>query len=740
MPFTLPVSFFSQDSATTTDYTVTYSIAPDVGTFSSTSSLSQDGTKSISADGITFTSNNSNIVADCAKIQLDTDRDEYRDVTVTLTITDGIKTKTVTKVLTGISAFSVSNLNQTIFTNEDVNPTVTTMVVTDASDVSATGDVTATITNSDPSAATLSSSAGTYNSTTGVYTITDSIANVNTALAALSVALTANFNGNFTLTTAFNDTGSVHTASGLIDITVISINDAPAIASLSDKQYDIYSLASLNFADAVTVTDADNDTLSATLTLSDTSIGSLSFPNGTYNAVTGVWTYSNPPSNLQTILRGATFIPAGSQLGRGNIAFSITDGVASAATGTVNLRPTDEIRASLASAFTVSANMNKVSNMTSSVSIQSTIGASMLAAAIIESIVPATTTISTTVTGISNMPSTVNATTTVGLLLNSTSNLPSGVASTLGVGASIATDSSIDVAASFVNVAETKVLTASAVKTGTFSNSFGTSSTASSATASSTQNIDRTNFDTFFSGTTTSGSNTTGFKVTRAGVEHTLATTITGGTTSPEFAISHNGEVVAVPKTEGFNIYQWNGSAYALHQTFSVPSSAFQKSCMSGDGLVIYFAAIGTSTIALGLDGLQQMRRATTSNNFAVGFAGVNVAHCNTSPMTNTDGTVVAVGWNHNTGTSGTRLKVYRFSGGGAGIGAGTLTEEKTVDDSSKLLTATDISPDGNNVLATGGLLRYDTSSTTWTQTNIVGNVCVGDNLLPTGTTIIKIT
>ena len=78
MPFTLPVAFFSQDSSNTINYTVTYSIAPDVGTFSSTSSLSQDGTKSISADGITFTSNNSNIVADCAKIQLDTDLDEYR--------------------------------------------------------------------------------------------------------------------------------------------------------------------------------------------------------------------------------------------------------------------------------------------------------------------------------------------------------------------------------------------------------------------------------------------------------------------------------------------------------------------------------------------------------------------------------------------------------------------------------------------------------------------------------------
>ena len=584
MPFTLPVSFFNQDSSTTTDYTVTYSIAPDVGTFSSTSSLSQDGTKSISADGITFTSNNSNIVADCAKIQLDTDKDEYRDVTVTLTITDGIKTKTVTKVLLGLSAFSVSNLNQTIFTNEDVNPTITTMVVTDGSDVSSTGDVTVTITNSDPSAATLSSSAGTYNSTSGVYTLTDSIANVNTALAALSVALTANFNGSFTLTTAFNDTGNVHTASGLINLNVISINDAPAIGGLSDKQYDVYGLATLNFADGITVTDADNDTLTATLTLSDTDLGSLSFPNGTYNAVTGVWTYVNPPSNLQSILRNATFTPAGSQIGRGNIAFSITDGVASAATGTVNLRPSDDVRSSLASAFTVSANMNKINNMTSSVSLQSTIGADMLAAIIIESIIPSTSNISTTVTGISNMPSIVPATTTIGLLLNSSSNMPSSIASSLTVtGNSMSTDSTIDVVGGFaVNVAETKLLHVLqedpftiSVKEGSFSNSFGTSSTTTNVVTSgnfSFTTTDMTNFTIF-----RSGSN----KVTRDGTEHTLVATGNSVIGSVN-AMSHDGNVVLTSNTSvsdglGSIVFRWNGSSW--FSKFLYDTWTFKWSC-----------------------------------------------------------------------------------------------------------------------------------------------------------------
>ena len=324
MPFTLPVAFFSQDSSTTTNYTVTYSIAPDVGTFSSTSSLSQDGTKSISADGITFTSNNSNIVADCAKIQLDTDRDEYRDVTVTLTITDGIKSKTVSKVLTGISAFSVSNLNQTIFTNEDVSPTITTMVITDGSDTSATGDVTVTITNNNTTDATLSSSAGTYNSTTGVYTLTDSIANVNTALAALAVNLTANFSGDISLTTAFNDTGSVHTASGLINITVVSVNDAPTWSNVVN--YDYHDGASAFAFNGPDVADVDGDVITMTAALQD-SIGTLSSskPGVTQNnnqtlIATGLST------TINTVLDNLQFSRTGT--GQSSIIFYANDGTA----------------------------------------------------------------------------------------------------------------------------------------------------------------------------------------------------------------------------------------------------------------------------------------------------------------------------------------------------------------------------------------------------------------------------
>ena len=348
MPFTLPVAFFSQDSSNTIDYTVTYSISPDVGTFSSTSALSQDGTKSISADGITFQSNNSNVVADCAKIQLDTDLDEYRDVTVTLTITDGIKTKTVTKVITGVSAFSVSNLNQTIFTNEDVNPTVTTMVVTDGSDVSATGDVTATITNSDPLAATLSSSAGTYNSTTGVYTITDSIANVNTALAALTVSLTANFNGDFSLTTAFNDTGSVHTASGEIDITVSSVNDAPSWSNVINYNYnDANSTFTFN---GPNVADVDNDAITMTAALQD-SIGTLS------STEAGVTQNNNQtliavglPATVNNVLDNLTFNRTGT--GASSIEFYAND-------GTSNVNAT----ASLFFGATLSSTISSISSM-----------------------------------------------------------------------------------------------------------------------------------------------------------------------------------------------------------------------------------------------------------------------------------------------------------------------------------------------------------------------------------------
>ena len=371
--FTLPLSFFRQDSTASASYTVTYSIAPDIGTFTGPAGAT------ITADSISFSTNNTDIITDCASVTITPDLDEYRDTVVTLTITDGVKTKTVTRIINGNSAFSVSNLNQTVSTTEDVNPTITTMVVTDNSDTSATGDVTVTITNSNTSAATLSSSAGTYNSTTGVYTLTDSIANVNTALAALSVSLTANFNGDFVLTTAFNDTGNVHTASGEIDIAVSSVNDAPVWSNVIDYNYsDLATTFNFNGPD---VADADNDVITVTAALQD-SIGTLS------SSEPGVTQNNNQtlianglPATVNNVLDNLTFNRTGT--GQSSIIFYANDGTANVS-ATSNLFYSESISANILSTSTLN-----VSNLTTiSVLVPDTITSSSTVTPIIKKEIP----------------------------------------------------------------------------------------------------------------------------------------------------------------------------------------------------------------------------------------------------------------------------------------------------------------------------------------------------------------
>jgi hypothetical protein len=90
-------------------------------------------------------------------------------------------------------------------------------------------------------------------------------------------------------------------------------NHRPNVANLTASE--IYTKNTpLNLTDII-ISDADNDNVTATLTLSNISAGSLStasFGAATsfYDATTGVWTASGTLTDVNTLLAGVIFTPS----------------------------------------------------------------------------------------------------------------------------------------------------------------------------------------------------------------------------------------------------------------------------------------------------------------------------------------------------------------------------------------------------------------------------------------------
>ena len=85
--FNLPLQYFTVLEDVGVTYTVTYTITPVIGTITGAG-----GTFDAGAGTYIFTSTATDIVSKCAGVTLTTANDEYRDVTVTTTITNGVKT------------------------------------------------------------------------------------------------------------------------------------------------------------------------------------------------------------------------------------------------------------------------------------------------------------------------------------------------------------------------------------------------------------------------------------------------------------------------------------------------------------------------------------------------------------------------------------------------------------------------------------------------------------------------
>ncbi|MEQ1592678.1 MAG: tandem-95 repeat protein [Thiobacillaceae bacterium] len=161
-----------------------------------------------------------------------------------------------------------------------------------------------------------------------------SVAEVNAALNGLRYLGNANFNGSDALSITVNDQGNTGSGgakqtSGSVTLQVNPVNDAPTATNLSAPETYTED-TSLNLINIV-ISDVDSASVTATLTISNVTAGSLSTATSgavtsTYNAGTGVWTASGAIANVNTLLAGMNFTPAANYNGNFSIATSVSDG------------------------------------------------------------------------------------------------------------------------------------------------------------------------------------------------------------------------------------------------------------------------------------------------------------------------------------------------------------------------------------------------------------------------------
>lgn len=122
------------------------------------------------------------------------------------------------------------------------------------------------------------------------------------------------------------------------DITVsVTTNTAPTASSLSATE-NYFPGTPINLIDIV-VTDVGAATITATLTLSTPTAGSLSTATSgavtsTFHPGTGVWSASGPLADVNTLLAGVAFIPAAGYSANFSIFTDVSDGFAAPLTGT----------------------------------------------------------------------------------------------------------------------------------------------------------------------------------------------------------------------------------------------------------------------------------------------------------------------------------------------------------------------------------------------------------------------
>ncbi|HJU40212.1 MAG TPA: tandem-95 repeat protein, partial [Tahibacter sp.] len=150
----------------------------------------------------------------------------------------------------------------------------------------------------------------------------------------------ANQSGSAVITVTARDDGDSayvpNTIERTFTVTVNAVNDAPLATNLSANETYAED-TTLDLTDIV-VSDIDSAAVTATLTLSPASAGSLTTgtvggTTSTYVAGSGAWTASGAIADVNGLLASVAFVPAANSTVAAAIATSVSDGVATAVTG-----------------------------------------------------------------------------------------------------------------------------------------------------------------------------------------------------------------------------------------------------------------------------------------------------------------------------------------------------------------------------------------------------------------------
>jgi outer membrane biosynthesis protein TonB len=185
---------------------------------------------------------------------------------------------------------------------------------------------------------------GTYTAGTGVYSFTGTAAAAQAAIRGLVFTPTANrVASGLTETTTFTVSVSDGVAAAATDATTTvvatSVNDAPTISGASAGQA-VNDNATVSPFTGITIGDADTpaQTQTVSVTLDTAAKGALSnLGGGSYDAGTGVYTFSGTAAEATTAIRGLVFTPTTNRVNPAltettTFTISTDDGVAAATT------------------------------------------------------------------------------------------------------------------------------------------------------------------------------------------------------------------------------------------------------------------------------------------------------------------------------------------------------------------------------------------------------------------------
>jgi hypothetical protein len=223
--------------------------------------------------------------------------------TASITVADS----TTTVIATAGPAITGTTSNQAVSTPATITPFLGVMIADDPNQIE-----TVTVTLSNPANGSLTNGSGSYDSLSGIYTVTGTAADVTTDLQGLVFNPAAGTPGQSVTTTfTIND---VDTASATATDNATSVIATPLTVPLTI----LGTMANQSVTDLTTIAPFANVAIADDVSQTETLVVTLSNPadgiftnlgNGSYDAVSGIYTTTGSAASVTTDLAGLVFNP-----------------------------------------------------------------------------------------------------------------------------------------------------------------------------------------------------------------------------------------------------------------------------------------------------------------------------------------------------------------------------------------------------------------------------------------------